>query len=114
MGTVLNQMENRFSDFHFLSYGWLYLQFGPLCPEKGYVDPPAFSPSEVAIFIWKMRNVLKRMKNHISDFYFSSYSENSSKIGNFEYKNDHILKTLDRKNLKINFSFVSADSASII
>ena len=57
------------------------------------------------------------MKNHVSDFYdfyFSSYGENSSKIANFEYKNDHILKTLDRKNLKINFSFVTAQSTSFI
>ena len=27
MHSVLNQMKNQFSDFYFLSYGWLYLQF---------------------------------------------------------------------------------------
>ena len=31
--------------------------------------------------LWKMRNVLKRMINKFSDFYFSSHHENSSKIG---------------------------------
>ena len=57
------------------------------------------------------------MKNHVSDFYdfyFSSYGENSSKIANFEYKNDHIAKTKNGKNLKINFSFVTAHSASFM
>ena len=52
-----------------------------------------------------------KKKNHVSDFFefhFSSYGENSSKIDNFEYKNDHISKTKSRKNQKINFSFGSA------
>ena len=31
--------------------------------------PPPLALSEVAIFIWKMRNALKRMKNHVSDFF---------------------------------------------
>ena len=35
--------------------------------QAGYADLPP-PPLEVAIFKWKMRNVLKRMKNHISDF----------------------------------------------
>ena len=39
-------------------------------------------PSEVARFLWKMRNVLKRMKNQFSDFYFLSYGENLSTIEN--------------------------------
>ena len=30
-------------------------------------------PSELTIFTWKMRNVLKWMKNQFSDFYFLSY-----------------------------------------
>ena len=37
----------------------------------------------------------KNRKNHVSDFFefhFSSYGENSSKIDNFEYKNDHTSK----------------------
>ena len=35
------------------------------CNKEGYADPP---PSEVVIFTGKMRNELKRMENHISDF----------------------------------------------
>ena len=27
MNTAMNQMKNQFSDFYFLSYGWLYLRF---------------------------------------------------------------------------------------
>ena len=66
------------------------------------------------IIIIKMGNVLTRTKNHVSDFsdfYFSRYGENSSKIDNLEYKNYHISKT---KNLKIDFSFVSAHFASFM
>ena len=57
----------------------------------------------------------KNQKNHIADFsvfHFSvRYGENSLKIDNFKYKNYHISKT---KNLKIDFSFVSAHFASFI
>ena len=48
------------------------------------------------------------------NFYFLRYGENSSKIANFEYKDDDISKTKNRQNLKINFSFVSAHFASFI
>ena len=41
--------------------------------------PP--SPSVLIQFLLIMRNVLKLMNNKFSDFYFSNYSENSSKIG---------------------------------
>ena len=34
---------------------------------------PPLPFSEVAIFTWKMRTVLKRMNNKCSNFYFSSY-----------------------------------------
>ena len=33
-------------------------------------------PSVLLLFSWKMRNVLKRMKNSFSNFYLSSYHEN--------------------------------------
>ena len=51
-------------------------------------------PSEVVkFFLWKMRNVLNRMKNEmkkISDCYFSSYGwKFIENWGDFEYKNDH-------------------------
>ena len=37
-----------------------------------------------------MRNVLYRMKNQFSDFYFSSYREKLiENWGDFEFKNDH-------------------------
>ena len=77
--------------------------------------PP--TPSKVVQIWLKMRNVLNRKKNHVSDFsdlYFSSYGENSSKIDNFELKNNHITKTKNRKYLKINFSFIPAHSASVM
>ena len=38
-------------------------------------NPPPPPPSEIAIFTWKMRNVLKRKKNQFSDFYFWSYDQ---------------------------------------
>ena len=56
-------------------------------------------------------------KKDISDFFdfcFSGYGESSAKFDNFEYKNYHISKIKNRKNLKIDFSFVSAHSASIV
>ena len=81
-----------------------------LCPNQGYADPP---PSEMVRFLWEMWNVLKWMKNEIQffcDFYFSSYRENSSKIGvmtsqiwSYRSKNRNL------KNLKFDFSFDSAD-----
>ena len=46
---------------------------------------------------WKMRNVLNRMKNQFSDFYFLSNLENSSKIGVIWVKKN-------RKNLQFEFS----------
>ena len=60
--------------------------------------------SEVVQFLWEMSTLLNRKKNHTSDFsnlYFLSYSryctENSSKIANFEHKNDHISKIKSQK-----------------
>ena len=50
-------------------------------------------------FLWKMRNVLKQIKDQFSDFYFSSYRENSSKIDSFEYKIDHNSKNRKSENL---------------
>ena len=37
-------------------------------------------PTKDIPFSWKMCNVLNRMKNQFSDFYFLNYWENSSKI----------------------------------
>ena len=69
-------------------------------------------PSEVLQFLRKMSTVLNPKKNLIldfSDFYFSSYgqfcNENSTKIADFEVKTE---------SLKIDFSFVSAHSASFM
>ena len=44
-------------------------------------------------FSWMMRNVLKRMKNKFSDFYFSSYHE--TLIEN--WADDAIIMTIIRK-----------------
>ena len=60
------------------------------------------SPSVLLPFSWKMRSVLNRIINKFSDFYFSSYRENSLKIGSFYYKNDHNSKNQNRK---YDFSF---------
>ena len=38
-------------------------------------------PLVLLLSLWKMRNVLNRMKNQFHDFYFLSYHEKSSKIG---------------------------------
>ena len=67
--------------------------------------------SKVVQISWNMRNVLNRKKNYVSDFYFSRYGENSSKIDNFEYKNYHISKN---QNLKIDFSFASVHFVSFM
>ena len=70
------------------------------------------TPSVFIRFLWMMRNVLKRMKNQFSNFYFSSYRENSSKIGVMgSQKNDHSSKNQNRK---CDFSFDSADSISFM
>ena len=73
---------------------------------------PIFSFSKVFKFTWKMRNRLYRKKNQISgfsDFYFSSYRENSSKIVVIWVqkwaKKDHNSKNRNRKNLKFDFWF---------
>ena len=47
-----------------------------------------------------------------SDFYYSNYRENLSKIDS--NKNDHNSKNKNRKNLKYDFSLVSAHSAYFI
>ena len=70
-------------------------------PKYGYADP---YPSVLSRFLWIMRNVLERMKNLFSDFsnfYFSSYRENSSILRWFEYKNDHSSKNKNRKILNL-------------
>ena len=41
---------------------------------------PTTLPSVLIPFLWKMRNVLKRMKNQFSDFYFSIYREFHRKL----------------------------------
>ena len=56
---------------------------GPV-PIKDMQNSP--SPSVLRPFSWKMQNMLETNKNQFSDFYFLGYSENSSKIGGFEYK----------------------------
>ena len=58
-----------------------------LTPIKDIQTPLTPLPQELVRFLWKMWNLLNRMKNEIhffGDFYFSSYG--SSKI-------DHILST---------------------
>ena len=65
-----------------------------LCPNLWYADP---LPSVLIPLLWKMRNVLNRMKNQFSDFFSSSYRENSSKIYIFFVKNDHNSKNKNRK-----------------
>ena len=61
-----------------------YLQnlWGCFPTKDMHIPPP--TPSEVVIFIWKMHNVLKRMKNNFSHFYFLSY-------GHFLHKNVNFL-----------------------
>ena len=66
---------------------WLFLK--SLCyilkrnpsffPIRDMQTPPSI-PSVLIRFLWMMRNVLKRMNKQFSDFYFSIYRENSSKI----------------------------------
>ena len=67
-------MKNQFFDFYFSSYGWLYFK---------RVTNQKKSRSKVVKFTEKMRNKLKPMKNHFSDFNFLNYgpfcTQNSSK-----------------------------------
>ena len=78
MPTKLNRMKNQYSDFcdiYFLSYGWFCLQFSSVTLIFKYVADQKWPKklccrSEVATFSWKMRNVLKRMKNIIPIFSF--------------------------------------------
>ena len=76
------------------------------------------NPSKVVKFIEKMSmsNELKQMKNQFSFFELFSilYLKCIEKLINFEYKNDYIYKTKNRKNQKIDFSFVSIHSASVM
>ena len=54
------------------SRGEDYSQLWKAYPNYGYADPPTI---EVAIFTWKMRTVLNRVKNQYSVFYLSSYAD---------------------------------------
>ena len=87
MRTVLNQMENEFSDFYFSSYDCLYLQFYGDTADFPSVSLTKNRDSNLQEFTGKVRNMLKRMKNQFSDFNFLSYgrfcNQNSSKIGRF-------------------------------
>ena len=47
-------------------------------PTKDLQTPP---PSVLIRCLWMLNNVLERMKKTFSNFYFSSYCENSLKIG---------------------------------
>ena len=84
---------------------------GPL-PIKKYADPPlaplssplSFDP--VFMDVWMMRNVLKRMKNKFSNIYFSSYRENSPKIG---VMSDDVTKINLTRKIKIGKIFFSFD-----
>ena len=66
--------------------------------------PLSFDP-----VLWMMRNVLERMKNQFSGFYFPSYRENSSKIGLMTShkwpKNDHNSKKYKSEKSEIWFFF---------
>ena len=66
-------------------------------------------PSVLIRFLWMMRNVLKRMKNEFSNFYFYELASMKihQKLGGFEYKNDHKSKTKIAKiwNSIISFSW---------
>ena len=79
----------------------LFIVFAGLFPTKDIQKP---LPPQ---FLWKMCNVLKRMKIKFLDFYFSIYRENSSEIDSFYNKNDHNSKN---KNRIFDFSLYSADS----
>ena len=79
-----NIMENIFI-LHYIFLQTLTLSNGRIC------RPPP--PSEVMQISWKMPTLLNQMKNHNSDFYFSSYVENSTKSANSEYNNHSISKT---------------------
>ena len=63
------------------------------------------------MIIIRKRKIGQIYISNLSDFHFSSYGENSSKMDNDEYKNDHVSKN---KNLKIDFSFVSVHFASFM
>ena len=72
-----------------------------------FLGPSYFTIRLVDIFIWKIRNVLKPMKNQFSDFSFWDMVNFVLKIvsffKNFEYKIYHNSRT---KNRKIDFSSV--------
>ena len=74
--------------------------------------------SKVVKLTWKMRNVLNRKKNQISDssdFYFSNYDHFCTKNHpNFRWIFHEYSKNKYWKNQKIIFSFVSAHCASSI
>ena len=84
----------------------------PSTAKKKVFRQNSFQISKVVIFTWKMRNVLKRMKNQFYDFSFWEMVVFVLKIGPFsiyfEYKIDLT------KKINIHFSFVSAHCASSI
>ena len=82
MSNVLERIKNKFFGSYFFElwsilYNFLvcHLNF-QMCQlnNKPKMTKNICCPSKVVIFIWKMRNMLKRMKNKFSDFYFLSYS----------------------------------------
>ena len=77
-----------------------------------------FKILKMFIFTWKIRNVLKRMKNQFSDFcdfYFLRYgrfcSQNRPIFYEFWVQIDHNSKT---KNRRIDFSFLPAHCARFL
>ena len=62
--------------------------------------------------------MMNQMKNQSSDFFefhFSSYRENTSKIGNsFDYKNNHNSKNKNQENWEVDIEFVSTHSTSFL
>ena len=67
--------------------------------------------SKVFKFTWKMRNVLKRMKNQLADFYFSSYGHLCTQyMVNFQWNFTHNSKNKNHKKNLIRFSFFSVHS----
>ena len=73
MPTVLNRMKNQFSDFYFLSYGWLYLQFTvthldfQVCHRPNKIVQKWSNLQERCVMSWN------EMKNKSSYFQFLRY-----------------------------------------
>ena len=50
-----------------------YIYYSDYSQRRIYRTPPSLSPTEMAIYAWKIPTVLKRLKNQFSNFYFLSY-----------------------------------------